>query len=141
MSNLTDNPLVEEPHEHERVFYRHRDTGELAYLVRLDGKAKLRLNRPGETVLKAMSEMWVKEEAARYDIAPMQRAKVTFAADRELCLLLGLPTLARRDWQMLRDQQRIAWMQNGPEPTGDPTKDRVRHQVWKRLSATLEALR
>lgn len=142
MSNLTDNALVEEPKAHERVFYRHRDTGELAYLVKLDGKLKLRMNRPGETILKAFSEeLWVKEEAARYDLAPMQRAKVAFAADKELCMLLGLPTLARRDWLKMRDHERIAWMSNGPEPTGDPVKDRARHRVWRQLSQALEALR
>lgn len=131
----------EEPAESEREYFRNTETGELAYLVRQAGKRKLRLNRPNEVILRAFNEaFWVKDEQ-RYDLLPMQRALVALEADKALCKLLGLIPQSRRDWTRMRDQERISWLENGPDPVGDPVRDRVRFQLWRANMRVLEGLR
>lgn len=132
---------LEEPKASERVYYRHRDTGELAYLVRFGDKAKLRLNRPGELILRQLNDQWFKDEDFGAKLEPMQRAKVALEADKALCEVLGLIPLARRDWTRMNDRQRISWCHNGPEALGDPTPDAVRRQLWQKVMSVMERLK
>jgi hypothetical protein len=138
MSTTTD---LQEPQAHDRVYYRNRDTGELAYLVRFGDKTKLRLNRPNELVIVRLDlNRWFEDDHKGYDLQPMQRALVALEADKALCRLLGLPVLAKRDWARLRDTERIAWLENGPDSIGDPARDRARYALWKAVMGVMARL-
>lgn len=126
--------------DHQKVWYRHRETGELAYLARVGEKPMLVLDRPNQQILKRVSDDWV-EEHARYELLPMQRALVALEADKALCKILGLVPLSRRDWTMMRPAERQAWMEVGPEPVGDPARDRARHSLWRMTMRVLQGLR
>lgn len=139
--STTEMGHYEEPAADKRVYYRHRDTGEMAYLVRFGEKAKLRMNRPGEVILRNLSDQWYLDEDFGLRLEPMQRAIVAFETDKAACKMLGLVTLSRRDWSKLRDLERIAWMQNGPSPTGDTVRDGVRMSLWKSVMNVLGRLK
>lgn len=139
MSTRVDQTAEDVP-RNKRVWYRHRENGELAYLVRIGEKTMLQLDRPGQQLLRKLNDDWV-EEHSRYELMPMQRALVALEADKALCKLLGLVPQSRRDWTMMRPAERVAWMENGPEPVNDSARDGVRKALWKSTMAVLEKLR
>lgn len=105
---------VSEPLEHQRVYYRHRTTGDLGYLIKDNGKDVIRLDRPMERIIKQFdTNNWLPDKEAR-KMSVAQVAQICFEADRKLCFFLGEHDLAKREWVNLSDEQRIAWMQKGP---------------------------
>lgn len=107
-------PAEFEPEEDQREWYRDRDSGDLGWLVRREGKSMIRLDRPMQEIIKPFRKnKWELEKQSR----PMNKFQVTqvaFEADRKLCLVLGLHDKARREWLSLSDNQRIEWEREGP---------------------------
>lgn len=139
MSTRVDQTIDDVPHN-KRVWYRHRESGDLAYLARVGEKLMLALDRPGQQILKKLTDDWV-EEHSRYELMPMQRALVALEADKALCKLLGLVPQSRRDWTMMRPVERQAWLENGPDPVNDPVRDRARFALWKATMGVLARLK
>jgi len=111
-----------DPLPHERQFYRHRDTGDRAYLVRRGGKDCIRLDRGpvhAYDVAKVFNEAeWIPEDPHKPKFSEIQIAMVSFEADKALCRQMGEVKKGRREWLNLSDDQRIKWMREGPqEPT------------------------
>jgi hypothetical protein len=104
-----------EPPEHERVYYRHVSTSDMAYAVTKEGKPYIKYDRPNEErVLPFNPSNWIAVDTYR-PIPEAQLVQVAFEADKRLCLLLGYHDLARREWIGLTETQRIKWMRHGPQ--------------------------
>lgn len=103
------------PQRHERQYFRHATTGDLGWLVEEDGKAYIRLDRPGgDEQLRPFRKLdWLPEHEHR----PLSRAAiahVAFDADRALAKALGLHDTVRKSWHDLSDGERTKWVENGP---------------------------
>lgn len=130
---MTEPPGNYDPPKGERKYYRSSVSGDLAYLVRRDGKDHIKLDRPMEDICRPFRpDQWIEEKSH----APLARAhivQVAFEADKRLCPFLGLHLEARKDWLSLRDEERIQWLSDGPK-----TKDPIRRGMWKHLMEALE---
>jgi hypothetical protein len=119
-----------DPELGERTWFTHRLTGERGYLIRRDGEDRIRLDRPNDPyAIRKKEADWVQDESWR-PITVNQRAQIAFEADRALCRALGLHAEAKRNWNELRDDDRIRW-------TGTPPKDETRARLY---AAVMEAL-
>jgi hypothetical protein len=115
-----------EPENHQRVWYRHRRNGNRGYMVRRDGRECIKLDRPAEDITKPYQQgEWI-QEADRRPMTEATMAQVALAADRQLCLFLGEHELSRKDWHSMSDDERIGWMQEGPD---DPEIRAVIYEV------------
>lgn len=118
-----------------RIYYRHRMTGDRAYMVMREGVQHIRYDQPAmERVLKFNVGDWVPDR----EHVPLTRAavaRVAFVADRGLCAALGLHGESRVDWLNLSDQQRIDWMTYGP-----PDNNVHRMRLFRACMAALEPL-
>jgi hypothetical protein len=122
-----------EPKPSERTYYRSRLDGQRAYLVKREGKECLRLDRPSEAIYHAINGDWV-QDAQQHVANAHQVAKVAFIADRALCPIVGAHTEAKDEWINLKEQDRIKFMQDGPD-TGD-----IRDDLFRAITKTLKEL-
>src|SRR5688572_20700004 len=97
----------------ERRYYRHRNTGDRAYVVVKDGLTKLHRDRPGDEILVDLTAEWLLNQDTK-PLTRIQLAKVAFVADRELCRAIGMHKLAAMQWANLSERARIRWMEQGP---------------------------
>ena len=119
--------------EPARSYYRHRQDGNLGYLVQRQGRLYVRLDRPGDPAERPFHDAeWIAEEEVR-PLTRMQVARVAFEADKMLCISFGLHKEGRAEWMNLRDDDRIAFMQEGP-------KDPKRSELWSVIIETLRPL-
>lgn len=122
-----------DPAPDERVYYRSSEDNQRAYLVRRDGKDMLRLDRPMEEILRPMNQSW-KSDNQVHAVNAQQLAQVAFAADRQLCRVLGRHNEATLEWLSLKEPARIKWMKKGP-CTGD-----IREDLFDAIMGTLGSL-
>lgn len=122
-----------EPKPSERTYYRSRQDGQRAYLVKNEGKECLRLDRPSEAIYKPLGPDWI-ADSQHYVANAHQVAKVAFIADRALCPLVGDHIEAKVEWINLKEQERIRFMENGPEVGG------IRDKLFKAVTRTLKEL-
>lgn len=103
-----------DPKPSERRYYRNARTGDLGYLVERDGKDVIRYDRPNEEILRPYrQDEWIVEREHR-KLTAAQIAHVAFEADKKLCLFIGLPNQANREWLSMKDEERIRWIKDGP---------------------------
>lgn len=134
-SGTSDKPSSDswDPRPHQRVWYRHRDTGDRAYLVKRDGKDCIRYDRGDYEQVKLFNEQeWIAEDPEKPEFSPYQIARVTFAADKEFCAVIGEIGKSRREWLNLSDKQRIAWTDDGPQ---EPRRKRLYQAVKKAMES------
>ena len=100
----------------ERQYYRHASTGDLGWIVRRDGKDKIRLDRANQEIVRPFDAAdWTEEQEWK----PFSRTQISHYAwecDKGVCRLLGLHKEAKREWLSLNDADRIEWMKLGPGP-------------------------
>jgi hypothetical protein len=107
-----------DPEPHKRQYYRNAQTGDRAWLVKRDGKDMVRMDRgPVEDIRVFNEREWIEDAPAMADFTDIQIAMVTFEADKALCRQMGDAKKAKREWLNLSDQQRIKWMEDGPQET------------------------
>jgi hypothetical protein len=123
-----------DPPEHERRYYRNRNTHERAYLVRRGGEDHIRLDRTGQEITKKFQPHEWEEDREHRPVSRMQLATVAYAADLQLCQVIGLHHEARRVWGSLKDEERIAFKESGPK--GAP----VRKRLYAAIMGALEGL-
>jgi hypothetical protein len=121
----------------ERVYYRHKQTGDRGYLVTVDGKQHIRYDRPFDPT----TSLWDGPQQANWELdkhpEPFsigQAISVVFEADRALCNILGLYGEGRRSWQSMIEKDRVKFILEGPK---EPA---IRVQVYKALRKILEPL-
>ena len=103
-----------DPLPSERTYYRSTSSGDLGYLVRRGGEDKIRLDRPMEEIIRPLRENeWQREQEFR-PFARAQVAAIAFETDKLLCKMLGLHKEGKAEWLSLKDDDRIAFMQDGP---------------------------
>lgn len=116
----------------ERQYYRSAETGDLGWLVRRDGKDRVRLDRPLQEIVRPFEEgKWVEEREWK-PFSRTQVSKLQFETDKLVCSMLGLHKEGKRDWLSLKDEERIAWMKQGPGPGN------LRADVYKALAKIFE---
>lgn len=118
--------------DHERKFVRHSTTGDLGEVVVRDGKDVVLRTVAGKELLVGYNPNDWYAEDNHHPMTKMQRAKIAFVADRELCRWLGLMRKARVDWIELTDEQKIEFCEKGPHGT----PERVR--LWTFINKALE---
>lgn len=95
-----------------RLYYRHVRDGSLGYLVQKDGRDFIQFDRVGEPVLKVFKhDDWIAEAEPR-PLSDVAVARIAYEADRAYCRALGMPNV--KDWLNLLDDERVAFMHNGP---------------------------
>lgn len=113
---MSGTPDHWDPLPAERQYYRSTSDGNLGWLVRRDGKDRIRLDRPNQEIVKPFEQgKWIEEQEWK----PFSRTQVSHFAwdcDIRLCKMLGLYQEAKREWLSLRDEERIEWMKSGPGP-------------------------
>jgi len=95
--------------------YRNATTGDRGFLVRMDDRDWIRMDRGAgvEDLRPYRASDWIEERETRR-LSAAAVARVAFDADRALCAALGLVKESRRDWLSLSDSERIQWMNDGP---------------------------
>jgi hypothetical protein len=136
---LSSLPPNWEPAPAEKQWQRNRmNGGDLGWLCRKDGKWYVRLNRPNENLRPYHARDWIAEKPpAELTIAGC--AQITFAADKALCYGVGEYALSRRDWNLMQESAKLAWMKNGPKNDAGKHGD-IRRFVYKILMDALEPL-
>lgn len=124
--DLDERPDHWDPEPHERTYYRHMRTGDLAYMVRREGADVLRYDRPNEEILRKITGEW-QREAERVPYSKHQVAAVAFAADRALCAMMGQHKESREQWSSLHEKERLEYMKHGPRAGG------VRDRLWSAI--------
>lgn len=121
-----------DPEPKERTWYRSTQTGDRGYLVRRDGKDRVRLDRPNEDIHRPLNgDDWALDE----DYRPYTRFQVSHLAwqtDRLLLRMMGLPNDSRLDWSTLSEEKRMKFMKSGPEDDG------LRSELWSAIMGVLE---
>ena len=100
--------------DERKVFYRDIKTGDLGHIHKEGGKTYIWLDRPQEKILSPFRKTQWQLDKKHMPLSPYQVVQVCFAADRALCLILGLHEKAGRDWPALSEEQRIGWVETGP---------------------------
>ena len=120
-----------EPDKENRQYYRHKYTGDLAYLVFRAGQPLIKYDRPNDTsTIPFKPEDWNLEMHAE-PLGRTQAASIAFEADRALCGFLGMPLQARREWRMLSHKDRIDFVKEGPK--GDGSREVLYRSIMKAL--------
>jgi hypothetical protein len=103
-----------DPPEDKRVYYRDARTGDRGWMVTREGKKAIKLDRAMHDVCRTYKESdWILDKETR-PITRAQQAQVAFGADVILCRFLGFHALGKRDWNLMKDEERIAWVKKGP---------------------------
>jgi hypothetical protein len=111
-----------EPKPSERVYYRAGLDGQRAYVVKRNGEECLRLDRPGEELIRALDNTW-KPDSQTHPMTPHQAAKVAWAADKALCAAIGEFQESKNQWINAPERERIRFMEEGPD--ADNVRDRL----------------
>lgn len=111
----------------DRVWVKHKWQGSIGFLYEDDdGSRRVRLDRPHDPNAHKPYDpgVWERHVVEKH-MLPMQVAQVAHAADRALCLFVGRHELVGKDWGMLTEQERIEWMDEGPDPEDDPVRAKL----------------
>lgn len=122
-----------DPKPPDRVWYRHRDSGQRGWMVRRDGKDRIKLDRPDEDLHFPPGALWIPDVEHR-PLTRMHVAQVCFEADKRLSYFLGKPENLRKEWLNLHEDTRISWMNDGPD---DPQRP-LRRELWLAIQALLK---
>lgn len=94
---------------------RHTQTGDAGFLEEHDGELTVRYDQgPDSRVVTYKEGDWEPEEEHR----PYKRvavAALAYAADRDLCDLIGRPDPGRRSYVSLSQVKQAEWAKRGPE--------------------------
>ena len=124
-----------EPKEEDRSWYSHSISGNRGYLCKRAGREMIRLDRPNDPhqIMPYDPGTWIVDRERR-PLTSMASTQIAFAADRMLCRALGMHDKAKKEWMDLREQTRIAWMEQGPQ---DPE---IRRQLYLAIRTVLLSL-
>lgn len=127
-----------DPPAQVREHYRHVKTGEHGWKVYRDHRPHIKLdNASMDNCLFYREQDWIADTEHR-PLTKFAIAKVTFEADKALCLALGLVDKSKREWLNLRDESRQNWIEHGPR--GSTPEDKVRHKFWRAVMKELGPL-
>lgn len=105
-----------DPKPDERIWYRDKQTGDRAYFVRRNGQDRVRLDRPGQEIIRKLEDFDEENEFRPYNLH--QVAVLAFESDKLLAKMQGNHSESKREWMSLREEERIRFMQHGPKEGG-----------------------
>lgn len=116
-----------DPVPEKRVYFRNNATGDRGYMVERYGATHIRYDRVGVDQTVPFDPLkWTEEARAERRWNAHEVAQVAFAADRRLCLAMGLHKTSRVEWHTMTEDERIRWLKEGPKvPAGHP-----RSKLW-----------
>ena len=116
-----------DPAPDRRTYFRNIATGDRGYLVERHGATHVKYDRPNvdQTVLYH-ADKWTQELATERRFNAHEVAKVAFAADRQLCVSLGLHKTSKVEWHSLPEDERIRWVKEGPKVS----PGHLRQRLW-----------
>jgi hypothetical protein len=128
---------VTDPAPENRVYYRHIDSGQRAFLVIREGQERLRIDHGPNTdvVVPLDPTRWSIDKESR----PLNRAhlgEIAFVADRALCVRLARHVEARVQWRDLSDKERADFIEKGPRAFGAMPPIRV--ELYRAMLRALE---
>lgn len=129
-SDLGGTPDHWDPKPDERILYRDKQTGDLGYLVRRNGQDRIRLDRPGQEIIRKLEDFDEENEFRPYNLH--QVAVLAFESDKHLARMQGNHGDSRREWMNLREEERIRFMQHGPKGGG------LRGELWSAIMDVLK---
>lgn len=97
------------------MWYRHRQTGDRGKLEVRDGEKVVVYDRPAADQWVPYSEAEWKPELEPRKYSVMELGQIAWAADRELCRILGDHERANRKWSELTETTRMTWVVKGPK--------------------------
>lgn len=111
-------------------WYKRKSDGQLGYMTEVNGREMIRLDRPNDpTAVVPYSEDWDPVSSDR-PISKHQVAKIAFAADRALCLVLAKHAEAKEEWVGLTDAKRLKFVKEGP-----PADPPLRRELYEAIVA------
>lgn len=95
-------------------WYRNRQTGDRGKMEIRDGEKVIVYDRPNvdQWVHYSEAEWKVETEARTYSM--MELGQIAWAADRELCRILGDHARAEKKWGHMSEAARHKWIVKGP---------------------------
>lgn len=120
----------------DRYYVRHAQSGQLGWLETHDGKQMVRLDRPNDpnNLIAYRQKEWLAEHAPP-PLSAHQLGAIQHAADVALCRAMGAYRLTRKRWEDMKDEDRIFWMERGPNPERQPNRARLFAAIKEALSA------
>lgn len=116
------------------AWYRNRTTGDRGKLEVRDGEKVIVYDRPMVDQWVPYSDAeWKKEDAPR-GYSMMELGQIAWAADRELCRILGDYERAEKKWGHLTEVARQKWIVKGP------VKPEARVELFDAIMAVLRPM-
>lgn len=116
------------------MIVRSRSTGDRGTVVEKNGLQFVRLDRgPSSPEVPYRPLDW-HEEVDNPPLSRHQLARVAFQADRQLLYFLGKYSKAKRQWEALTDEEKIAWAKSGP------ATDETRKKMFESIMSVLDHL-
>ncbi len=97
-----------------RAWYRNRQTGDRGQLEERDGQKVIVYDRPAVDQWIPFSDAEWKLETEARTYSMMELGQIAWAADRELCRILGDYERAEKKWGRLSEATRHKWIVKGP---------------------------
>lgn len=120
----------------DRLWYRSVVDGQRGYEVERGGKKCIRLDRPGQEILRPLNGDWTVDKEDR-PFSTAQVGQCTLEVDKAVCHILGLHLESKREWLGMIDSARINWMTNGPVDTKGPIPG-LRQRIFRAIMRELE---
>lgn len=120
--------------EHKRVYYRHVQTGDRGYMVKVNGIDHIQLDRANQEIIRPFK---AQEWSVDRDYRPLTKfhvAQIAYEADKRLCFYLGLHMQASKEWIDLTEDKRIKLLNEGPV---DPP---IRALLWEAITSELDPI-
>lgn len=114
-------------------YVRSTQTGDLGWLVQRDGQTFVQLDRAHEELIPYREGSW-KPDRSVHPFTLWQVAQIAHAADRQLCLYIGLPADSKKSWYDLKEAERSKWMSAGPEGP------ELRKELYKSIRSLFDPL-
>lgn len=121
------------------TMYRHVESGELGFHKEGSDRIRVVFDDGRQLYRTYMPQQWVDQDDKRMrPVNKAQVAQVCFAADRELCKVIGLGEIARAPgWDLMRDTDRARWIDKGPRGTDIR---RFRRKLYLAMRVVLDEL-
>lgn len=114
----------------EKRWYKRVSDGQLGWMVEVNGKDVIRLDRgKSEELVPYRDSIWQPVDSDR-PVTRQQVARIAFDADRQLCRQLALHGEARIEWASLTDKARISFVKDGP-----PADPPMRRKFYEHIMA------